>query len=337
MSNNVDFKFVIPFEKSEKEDGWYITGIAAGTSPDSTNDALTPQAIQALADQINMSPIPLRNHHQANDFASDIGEVCKATVTPNNELFIEARLDEDNADAQYLKRKLDKGKKFGLSIKGGSFRYYTDIEKGRRIRRHPNVFITEISVTTSPVWAPSLGTVLSKAIDGENPIDSAGVTMDKELTSGETVVESTESSAPENDTGAPVVSPSDELVKSLMANEEFVTLIKSTVTEAISTAQQAETATPVDDSTEISKSEEEVVTTAPDIAEIVKSAVSEVSADFAARLEALAERIPEVALPAMLTKSEEENVMDVISQLRNDPRQALRVGLAARHGELDKL
>lgn len=151
-------------------------------------------------------------------------------------------------------------------------------------------------------------------------------------------VEVTESSTPENDTVQTALSPSDELVKSLMANDDFVTLIKTAVAGAVSTPdaeQTSETETSVEDSTEISKSVEEVAT--PDVMELVKSAVTDATAALSAQIAALSERIPEVGLPGVLIKSEQETDAEIIAELRSDPRQALRVSLAAAHGELDKL
>jgi len=340
MSNNVDFKLIIPLEKSEHEmeDGWYITGVATGIGVDKEKDALTPKAIQMLADQINNDPIPLRNQHRVDDITEDIGLVYKATVLPNYDLSIEARLDEDNPAAQYLWKKLSKKKKYGLSIRGSSLGFYYDTEtSGGRIRRHPGVYAKEISVTTRPVSDQTFGTVLQKAIDGDSlQSEPVGEIMETNEVITDVAAGVAESSAPENDTVQAAPSPSDELVKSLMANDDFVTLIKTAVAEAVSTPEQtSETETSVEDSTDISKSESEA--TATDYAELVKSAVAEATAEFSAKLEALAERIPEVQLPGVLMKSENERDEEILESIRSDPRQALRVGLAARHNELDRL
>jgi hypothetical protein len=196
----------------------------------------------------------------------------------------------------------------------------------------------EISVTTRPVADQTFGTVLQKAIDGDSlQSEPVGEIMETNGIITDGAVEVTESSAPENDTVQTALSPSDELVKSLMANDDFVTLIKTAVADSVSPAQEQtdETETSVEDSTDISKSEEEVAT--PDVMELVKSAVAEASAEFSAKLEALSERIPEIVVPGVLVKSESENDAEIIESLRSDPRQALRVGLAARHNELDRL
>jgi len=338
MSNQVDFKLIMPLEKSESSGGtWHIRGLAASIDVDKENDSLTPEALQGLADQINASPLPLRNHHRENDITEDIGQVYKAEVTAGRQLWVEAELDQDNPTAQYLWKKLGQNKQYGLSVRGSTIGWYNDIEKatGKKIRRHPLVIGREFSVTTRPVLAQSFGTVLQKAIDESSP-EGDNIEMSDTLETGDLQVEKSESSAPENDTTQAQLSPSDELVKSLMANSDFVTLIKATVSEAVTASTaQVEQESSEEDSTEVSKSEQ--VDSTPDIDEIVKSAVSEASAAFAAQLNALAERIPEVSPPSVLTKSEQESDEEILASIRSDPRTALRVGLAAKHGQLDKI
>lgn len=337
MSNQVDFKLIMPLEKSESSDGsWRIKGLAASIDVDRENDALTPEALQGLADQINTAPLPLRNHHKVDDITEDIGEVYKAEVTAGRQLWVEAELDQDNPFAQYLWKKLGQNKQYGLSLRGSTVGYYGEIEKstGKRIRRHPFVIGREFSVTTRPVLAQTFGTVLQKAISESSP-EGDSTEMSDTLKTGAQEVQKSESSAPENDTTQAQLSPSDELVKSLMANADFVTLIKTTVGEAVSASTQVEQESSEEDSTEISKSEQ--ADTTPDVAELVKSAVSEATAAFAAQLNALADRIPEVSPPGVLTKSEQESDEEILASIKSDPRQALRVGLAARHGQLDKI
>ena len=343
--NDIDFNLIIPLIKAESQDdsgGWYVRGIAASTDIDQQGDALTTDAILALAEQINSAPIPLRNHHQADSITEDIGEIYRANVLPDFSLEVEGRLDEDNPDAQYLWKKILKKKQYGFSFKGNSKGWYFNVDKtnGRRFRSHPNVMLKEISVTTRPVLAQTFGTVLRKAIDEAGAsLAPMGETMDTPKTNGEDTAV-VESSAPEIETTQPALSPSQELVKSLMEDGEFVTLIKSTVLEALETvkAEEAitETADSVDDSTEETPLQK-ADTAEVDVAELVKSAVIEASAGFSAQLAALSERIPEYALPGVLVKSENERDEETLAALRSDPRQALRVGLAARHGELDRL
>lgn len=346
--DNLEFKLTVPMEKSDHgDDGWYIRGVAAGAGfVDKDGDELLPQAIQSLAAQINESPIPFRNWHQTNDITEDLGEVVKASVTPDWQLEVEVKLDQDNPQSQYLWKKLGQGKQYGLSVRGDSERPIIEKSDRRYVSKHHAIHLKEVSVTTKPYFTHSLGTVIRKAIDeampslaniGENTIMADSIT-------GETPVVQ-ESSAPENDTVASgQASPSNEevakaILDTMLASDEFKTLVKSAVAEVNAEAATT-TETSTEDNTEIEKSdtEEETSTDAAstqDVTEIVKSAVEEVSKAFAKQLEDLANKIPDAAAPAVLVKSENENIQEVIASLPVSER--LRVGLAARSGELDKI
>lgn len=338
--DNLEFKLTVPIEKSESSDGeWVIRGIAAGAGfVDTDGDELLPQAIQSLAAQINESPIPFRNWHRTNDIAEDLGYVTKAEVTPDWQLAVEVTLDQDNPDAQYMWTKLGKGKQYGMSVRGDTEKPIIEKAEGRYVSKHHTIHLKEVSATTKPYYTHSLGTVIRKAIDEVMPSLAMGenTTMADSATQGETPV-AQESTAPVNDTAATEATPSEQLVKSLMSDGAFVELIKSTVsttvTEAMKTATPEET--PAEDSTEVQKSEEEAQPASNETAEIVKSAIEEVSKAFAAQIEALANKIPDTAAPAVLVKSEEEKINEGLKEL--SPSDRLRLGLAARHSELDKI
>lgn len=333
VDKSIDFKITVPLEKSEREDGgWYVKGVAAGANVvDKQGDMLLPEAISKLAAQINSNPVPLRNQHQVDSITEDIGEVVKAQMTPDFELYIEARLDQDNPVAQYLWKKLDQRKQYGMSIRGDTHSPIIEKSSTGYISKHHTVNLAEVSVTTRPYYTHSLGTVLRKAIDDADYVSFASSGDNTEMADSTTGVTGQESSAPENDTTT--LTPSDEIVKSLMANDDF----RAFMAETIKSALPAQPATSTEDTTEISKSTEEESSdsTSTDIAEIVKSAVEEVSKGFTAQLEALANKIPDVQEPPVLVKSETENVREAISGLSSFDR--LRAGLAAQHNELDKL
>lgn len=330
-----EYKYTVPIEKSLRGDQWIIRGVAAGPDIDQQGDIITPVAIQSLAEQINDAPVPFRNQHQVDDIMEDMGEVIKAFVTPDFNLEVEVRLDQDNPSAQYLWKKLEQGKQFGMSIRGNSVAPYTEITKsGQVVRKHNRVTIGEVSATTRPVYSHSLGTVLKKAIDLAEAENAAGDNVMDTPVTGEAQAAS-ETSAPEN-VSAPEQSPSETLVKSLMDNEEFKALIATTVTDAVAAAAPQAT----EDTTEVSKSEEAddsaKSTSDLNVEELVKSIVAEVSSQTDTKIEALADRIADRG-PAVLVKSEQETADETIAELKSDPRQALRVGLAAKHGELDRV
>lgn len=340
QADNLEFKVTVPMEKSERDGGWYITGIAAGAGHvDKAGDMMLPSAIEVLAAQINDHPVPFRNQHKRDDIMEDLGEVVKAEVTEDFQLRVEVRLDQDNPAAQYLWNKLGQGKQYGMSVRGDTERPI--IEKSQRgyTVKHHTVHLKEVSVTTRPFFTHSLGTVLRKAIDEADYASLAigeNTTMADSVT-GEAPVQ--ESSAPENDT-AQDVSPSEELVKSLMADDQFKNLITDTVKAAVASSMPAdENEDSVEDSTEVEKSEAEVATApSTDMTEIVKSITAELNESFDSKIEALLERIADVSQPAILEKSEAEEAAKAIEEFKNsDPRTRLRVGLAGQHGQLDRL
>jgi len=61
MDMSKDFALTIPFEKSEREDGWYITGIAAGIDVDLQGERLSPLLLIGLFNILTrMAPFRLR-------------------------------------------------------------------------------------------------------------------------------------------------------------------------------------------------------------------------------------------------------------------------------------
>jgi hypothetical protein len=321
MTDNINFKLVVPLIKSERTDGWYIKGVAAGVEPDKENDEFLPQTIQFLADQINGGGIPLRNHHKRDDIMEDMGVLVKADIDERHQLWVEARLDEDNPEAQYLWKKVNAGKQYGLSVRGQSLGYYYDVNKAsnKRVRKHPMVLIEELSVTTRPVYTPSLGTVIQKAIDEAKATVAAEGDMNETPEKGGNPT--TESSAPENDTSVEL-SPSDQLVKSLLSNPDFGTLVSKAVSEAVKTQNTS------DDSTEKPATPEATATvSAEQIVEIVKSTALVVGESVNERLQAILDRIPAKDDPAILEKAEEKTLAESLSELT--PQERLRVGLEA--------
>ena len=340
VDNVFEWQVTMPIQKSESNDKWIIRGIAAGAGEiDSDGDMMMPEAIEMLAAQINASPVPFRNWHRTNDITEDLGEVIKAVVTPDFRLEVEVELDQDNHQAEYLWKKISKGKQYGMSVRGDSERPLIERGQKRYISKHHTVHLKEVSVTTKPYFTHSLGTVLRKAIDeaGLAPLAISGENTNMaDSTNGETPA-TQESSAPKNDTVVTEVSPSQEIVKSLMENADFRTLMTTTMTSAVRDVMAESNVTETTDNTEVEKSETEEASTdaSSNMTEIVKSAVEEVSKAFSAQLEALANKIPDTVAPAVLQKSEEENITEILEKM--SPSDRLRAGLAAKHGETDKL
>lgn len=339
-----DFKLTIPLQKSERTDGWYITGVAAGTEVDTEGDVLTPECIQKFVNQINNSPVPFRDWHAKNTILSDMGQVEKAWVLPDFQMGVEVELDQDHPGAQYLWRSLDKGKQYGMSVEGKVHDYEYDTARksntGRFGRDIKDVTLDEISATTKPIYTPSFGTVLRKAIDeaeaesvrkGETTVETVTPTADAPET--QTLVE--EVATPTTSTETPVVA---KAVNAKAARDAITELVKhhqamNAIIEGLGLSDGA-IATKTD-STETVETAKSATDPTDTTVSLVKSAINEATASLRAEIESLRERIPETKGPGVLvSKSEAEEAAEIVAELRKDPRRALRAGLAAQRGEV---
>lgn len=331
MANiNAPFKYIlqeIKLLKAEDSEEWIIAGIAAGPEPDSVGERFNVDAVNAVASQINRSPLPLHDWHAKNTILGlPIGEVYKAWVTPDGELGIEARLDKAHTTASMLRQKLAEGKQFGLSVGGKVLAYKDEFEKSanKKVRTFTNVILDEISVTTKPFYQPSFGSVISKAIDeaeaasvdeGDNSLDNTVETPEAAETQAETpevVQEPTDTAA------TPEIEKSlDTVVNSLMERidkrieEKFAAMAVQNASAADSQPED----TSVTEKSETSEAEGVVV-----------KALEEVLR----RLERIEERTPEVSEPGVLTqKSEVEQMLETVNAM--SPSERLRFGLNALH------
>jgi hypothetical protein len=231
--NPTSFKYTFPISKAERRaDGLYITGEASGPEVDATMERMAPEAITRFAAQIRLmadagTPLQYRDAHAADGVFRDLGDITNAWIDERFHLGIEVKLDEDSAAATYLFRQLEKGKQFGMSIAGSVLDFIDEFsaEVGRTVRTYKDVVLAEISNTTRPAWTPSLGTVLSKAID-----DAAAESLAK---TGENV-------KPEKDT----LVAADETVadETAKADAEAATEDETTEKAVETTEDEAETA-----------------------------------------------------------------------------------------------
>jgi hypothetical protein len=347
----VDWKLTIPLQKSEREDGWYIRGVAAGTEPDLEGDVLTENCIRSFATQINESPVPFKDWHAQNTIMADMGLVEKAWLESGSQLGVEIRLDEDHPSAQYLWKQLGKGKQYGLSVEGGVTKYEFDTARkskngfGRNI---DEVTLREVSCTTKPVYTPSFGTVLRKALD--EAIEAESVAKGETTSMPEVTPQADPAETTQTPVAGEAVAPT-----SAPAAEETTAVEKAVVAETAKDAKMVERlvrhlresdslleamglkggeiAAPADSQTTTDTAKSEPAATGDDLATVVKSLVETIAAQKAA-IEDLKERIPEVTVPGVVHKSQEEEAAEAIAEMRKDPRVALRAALAAQRGEI---
>jgi hypothetical protein len=246
----VEFTYTIPLEKAEG-DGMFLLGIASGPGVDTQKHEIMPQALESMARQINENPIPLTDWHRSDSIAIELGEVRKAFLNNDAYLGVEIELDEDNPSAHLLFRKVNKGKQYGLSIQGMATDVRNVYEEGKGIvRKVYDITLSAIGVTTRPIWTPSLGTVISKAIDTAQEAESVAEgdnasIMEKEVTPSEVAVETavvqTDSAQPADtaETQESTKTQESVTVSSAPENETETKIVESTETTA-STADVAD-------------------------------------------------------------------------------------------------
>jgi hypothetical protein len=232
MTMTPTFKYTMPIEKAEqREDGYYIVGLASGPEIDKDGERIAPEGIARFAEQINArvakgDPIPYRDAHLKDGVLIDLGYIVKGWIDPEFHLGIEVRLDEDNPAAMSLYKQLKKGKQYGMSVAGRVVDFTRTFvqEVGKSVTTFRDVELAEISNTTRPVWTPSFGTVLSKAIDaaqdaessvakGENPVDDTELlsTQDDTTPAAEEAVD--EAQKAESEEAAPEAATEDTTEK----------------------------------------------------------------------------------------------------------------------------
>ena len=167
------FKYTLPITRAFEQDGeLFIRGEASGPEIDLYDTRMDPALIDAFAGQIQTrnaegTPLVYRDTHNPDGVLTELGELVEASVTDQQHLFVTVRLDRENPAARHLHAQLLRGKKYGMSIAGTVVDYVDEYVEsmGRVIRRFTNVVLDHIANTTMPAWTPSLGTVLSRAVE----------------------------------------------------------------------------------------------------------------------------------------------------------------------------
>jgi hypothetical protein len=171
-----------------------IMGIASNTRRDLQNHAFTIEGLQsiekAIADGITdedgeWSHIPLRNGHKG-EWDDKLGDITRAHIDEENNLWITAELDIDNHASQTLYRKVSKGNihgkkpELGLSVKGQTtkYRFAYDPEAKSRITYIDNLAVTEVSVTGKPVNPTPYPLAIAKSLFADPEYQALEKTME---------------------------------------------------------------------------------------------------------------------------------------------------------------
>lgn len=358
------YKFTIPIAKAEERAGGkFLIGMATGPEIDSEGDRVHPTLIQKWADYINSGgEVIYRDWHNKNSSAADLGAVTKAWVTDDNHMGVEVMLDEDNPTAMYIWKKARQGKQFGMSVFGNVRRFANEWDAGlkKAVRTFYDATLEEVSNTTRPIYTPSFGTVLAKAVmdADEGNMTEEVKTETVEETEVKTQPDTTETGAatapdtgkaPEEAPATPEAASADAAPATTDAPETVEKAVKAetkkdekSLAKIVSTyaalGKQLKEAGLLDaedetEETTVTKSEDTEAavaaeaTPAPEVVELRKSVT-----DLTALVSALADRIPDGSAPGLLRKAEEKNAVEEIAEIEN-PIERLRFALAAKHGE----
>ena len=348
---NVAYKYTFPIEKAFiGEDGKRrLVGAATGPEVDLENQRVHPVLIDKWIGQINNGLIEVvyDNQHKKDDVLTDLGMVEKAWKDEKGHMYVQVILDDDNPVSTYIHKAALKGKQYGMSIWGKATRYADELVSNQRVRTIMDGTLERIAHTTRPIWTPSFGTVLSKAIDDAERVEPvAGETTVAENTTETKVVETTEEvktesgaatnpatgAAPENGDGtaAAVVEKaiSADTVKDAKNLDKIVTqyqaLGKVLKDAGLIDEQAKATGGEAETDTKVEKSEDK--TENGDVAVLSKSVE-----DLTKLVTALADRISDGTAPGVLSKS---TTIDPIDELRavEDPLERMRLAFAAQSG-----
>lgn len=340
---NAHFKYTVPISKAEvDEDGLYIVGEATGPEIDQHEERLDPQAIKAFAQQIRDrlaagDPIPYLDEHDKSTSGRGVlrhlGDLVDGEITENNHLKVKVRLNEDNPAATFLYRQIQAGKKFGMSINGDVLEFADELVKsiGRKVRTFKSVILTHVANTTRPVWTPSLGTVLNRAVEKALADEGDGEEMAEEIVVESTKVETATNETPVEETTTVEATTEETPVETVTETPAVETPAVSTLETKLDTligaftaladALKPQTPAPV----EVSRSEPE--TPEPVIS---KSESEDRFAALEAELAQLKERSA-TPTPPVITKAQTEEFEGLLKDM--SPQERLRMALAARHNE----
>lgn len=349
---NAAYKYTFPIEKAFiGEDGKRrLVGAATGPEVDLESQRVHPALIDKWIGQVNTGQIQVvyDNNHKDADLMTDLGIVEKAWKNESGHMYVQVILDDDNPVAGYIHKAAMKGKQYGMSIYGKATRYVDEIVSNQRVRTITDGVLERIAHTTRPVWTPSFGTVLSKAIDDAAAESATGDTqVSEETKKTETVVEeTTEVKKGEADTtadAATVENPAEVKTDETVVEKAVTAETKrdeKTLQKIVQTYQNLgaqlkdaglipdEAKGPEQESTETTVQKSEAATeNATDVV-----ALSKAVSDLTGIVTALADRVSDGTSVKLIQKSEEADPLADLRAVEN-PLERLRLGLAVAHGE----
>jgi hypothetical protein len=355
---NAPYKYTIPISKAfVGDDGKRrLVGAATGPEVDLEDQRVSKSLIDKWVSQINNGQIEVVyddwHKKEEQSLTAELGIVEKAWTDDKGYMWVQVVLDEDNPVSQYIHKAAARGKQYGMSIFGKATAYADEIVANRRVRTIIDGTLERIAHTTRPIWTPSFGTVLSKAVDTAVAESAKGDTSVSEVektdapqeevpnTDTDDAAKTESGAATAADTGtAPEAEEAEgeaTVEKAIKADtkrdekrlEKIVKLYSDLGSELREAGFLAEeTAAEGSEETTVQKAATTEDTPTNEVVELRKS-VSELTA----LVTALADRIPDGSAPGLLQKAEP---VDPLAELKavDDPMERLRLAFAAKGGE----
>lgn len=162
----IPFRTVIDVVKAVEEDGKkYLLGESSGPEIDLEEQFMSKSCIEDMAEQINVKPVPYLNEHSGRKVGDQLGDVIKASVTPEWHLRTKTLLDPVNPIAMMLWDKVRQGKQYGQSVAGHALAYAKKSVAGKVLKGFDRIRLNHVANTTRPTWQHGLGSMIAKSQD----------------------------------------------------------------------------------------------------------------------------------------------------------------------------
>jgi len=181
------FKFTLPIIKTrvavekikdgQEKEVKYVEGVASSTDLDLHGDRMDPSAIKTMADSLKYHIIKLNAEHDTS-WQSELGDISKLDVSEENQLLLEAKLNEMSKASDLWYAITDLNKKLGLSI-GGYVKEYEMVKEEFKneetgeietkwVRHYKNIQLDHIAVTSSPANPKTWVGAIAKSIEKDS-------------------------------------------------------------------------------------------------------------------------------------------------------------------------
>jgi hypothetical protein len=174
------FKVTIPIFKAYEENGdIYVMGLGGDTEPDDHGERLTEECIADMKLQVQEGHIAMiRGHWNAagqvittGEWDDELGQVVDIIITPQGQMFPKILMDMEMPLSRSLVKKIQMGKKLGLSYGGKVEQHHEEFTPdGRTIKVFDKIKLWHFVPTTKPVYSRNLNQpleIVAKSISSD--------------------------------------------------------------------------------------------------------------------------------------------------------------------------